>query len=876
MRSKGTVAAILLGAACFLTVAPTGAGDVVIYGDHAPVRFRDGTSFQSPFDLQWSAGDPLTELRFESVPGLRNPLGAYQWGHTAFGKYVLSGTFGKCVFPAAAGYVEDLLVNIFDSEEKDACTLDVTGPAAAASKTTRTLVTANPAGRQSRIFMGGQGYVGFILADLDNPDPCSWPTVQIAASDPDGLAVLWHEDDPGTPFGRDYVVVPSWWGGSQTVFRVDSAGVQTVNTYVLPMLARPGQCVSPPDRPCFEITGCATICPIPDQCWVRGWPVQLPQVDRRYGKSDVRWTSSLELYMSKIPPASGSCGGFVAAQEYWIDLTAVAPVIAPTSPVFHAGAVGEDADAGVMVHADPQPIGLSYDSQGGLWKSLWRRKTVPTGDDHPYFYPTVDGVFAVKTAGQRCVVNQQPLTVGTSGAPPAGEHCYFDPTRVNDMTRVDVDQLIRFDHDISFGNLPNVQVANAMYIAGPQSIQRAILAWGTWWLVPPDAYKVALPFEMLPMEPRYCSDGSDYCECPAGTPTNQSCEDTGHCGAGVTCVPRPETDYFDAGRKVLVAGGAPVSLWTPAHFAVTATAPVPWPRNNLYWYRIPIVSELSDGVSAVRPGLAWSGDRLWMVAEHGGVLKYRVRADGLWSTWYALPTNVATAGGAAVLSGGGWVEVFARATSNGQIYTTKTTSVTCAPGSCVWEPWQLLPGSGSLATAYEPAAAYQGTANPIVVMRDSSRRKLYYTRRFFGRWNSSWTRIDGPDADSAPSVAWNANTSTFWLAIAKADDKTIKVTRNALRTSPVWENAGSSGDQAPWLTAPAISFEPGPPVSVRVLAAANSQYVYQAVHNGTGWGPWTRLVSQAMSNRQPATAVVNGDVNLVTNWLNYMQETLVK
>lgn len=856
-----------------LTPAPGRATDVIVYGDHTPVTFENGQPFQNPFTLQWSAGDPVTNLAYEVAPGLRNALGTMQWGDTAFGKYILSGTFGQYgVFPIVAVHVEDLLVNVFDTESKTACSLDVSGPGQTLSATTRTLVTANPTARQSRIFMGGQGYLGFIKADLDAADPCSWATVQITQTpidDPDGIALLWHEDVVGDPFGRDFLVAPSWWYGTQTVYRVDSSGAQAIATYTLPMFARQGQC-APSDRPCYEITCDPNICVVPDQCEGRGWAVQLPEVDRSRGKNNVRWNSSLEMHFYKLPQMVDVCGGYVASQEYQIDLTAASPSIVPISPVFQAGALGDGADAGVYVRSDTHPTNLSYDSQGGMWRTLYRRIT----NAHlfgPYFYPTQSGVFAKKAAGQTCVVNQQSITVGAVGSPVLdGEHCYYDPAHANDMSRVNVDQALA--HDDSVGGLAVTELQGSMYIAGAESIERASLAYGAWWL--DSTYKAALPFNTLPAESRYCADNSGYCACPSGTPGNQSCADNAHCGAGVACVVRPETDFGDAGQKVLIIGGSPASLWAPSHYGPTGTSPARIPGNNLYWHRIPVVSSLPDGNSSIRPGLVWSGDRLWMVAEHGGTLKYRVRDDGIWSGWYSLSTNIAVAGGAALTSDGSTVELFARGAADGKIYTSAlSSSVGCTPGTCIWTGWQAI--SGGMTTDVDPAVA-MGGSDLMLVVRDATggvaRRRL----RSAGTWGS-WKPIGGQALNAAMSIAWNSVLGEFWVVARDPSTGTIRWTSFTPEGSPAaWQDISPATSVLPWNIAPSIAFD-GTAMHVFTAASAYPQYVYQSVAGSNGvWGAWTRPISAPISTRQVGAAVVNGDVNVVTNWLNYQGEVLAK
>jgi hypothetical protein len=57
------------------------------------------------------------------------------------------------------------------------------------------------------------------------------------------------------------------------------------------------------------------------------------------------------------------------------------------------------------------------------------------------------------------------------------------------------------------------------------------------------------------------------------------------------------------------------------------------------------------------------------------------------------------------------------------------------------------------------------------------------------------------------------------------------------------------------------------PQLVRTFTSATAapNYVYQTVWNGSAWGAWKTLVSPSISATRAAAAVVNGDVDLITN-----------
>jgi hypothetical protein len=55
-----------------------------------------------------------------------------------------------------------------------------------------------------------------------------------------------------------------------------------------------------------------------------------------------------------------------------------------------------------------------------------------------------------------------------------------------------------------------------------------------------------------------------------------------------------------------------------------------------------------------------------MAAFKDGGMKVRVRDDGIWSSWLALPTNVATTGGPAIIANANTVTVIGRGRRTGR------------------------------------------------------------------------------------------------------------------------------------------------------------------------------------------------------------------
>jgi hypothetical protein len=331
-------------------------------------------------------------------------------------------------------------------------------------------------------------------------------------------------------------------------------------------------------------------------------------------------------------------------------------------------------------------------------------------------------------------------------------------------------------------------------------------------------------------------------------------------------------------KLTLSGGGAPTSLWTAIRYFPGNDFDPLW-SNNLYLIKIPIAAGLPDGFSRVAPGSAWSGDRLWLVGEHDLVLKYRVRDDGLWSGWFALPTNVAIAGGAAVISDGTTVELFARGASDRKVYTTSLTSATtCTPGACTWKPWTLLPAGSPVTTAFDPAAASRPGGGPMVVAQSTVNNGVYFTKRTGGTW-SAWRRIRTFTTNQAPSVTWHPPTARFWVAArdsAKSQIMMVRVDPAVSDGNPTsWTEVGVGGSQAPWAVAPTIVWD-GQLVRTFTSATPFPNTVYQTVWNGSAWLSWKPLVSQSISGTRAAAAVVNGDVDLMTNWMGNHAETFVK
>ncbi len=257
-------------------------------------------------------------------------------------------------------------------------------------------------------------------------------------------------------------------------------------------------------------------------------------------------------------------------------------------------------------------------------------------------------------------------------------------------------------------------------------------------------------------------------------------------------------------------------------------------------------------------------DRLWMVAEHGGVLKFRIRDDGLWSTWQPLPTNLASAGGAsAIFVAGGTVEVYARSSAGTVMMTSLTSALSCALASCTWAPWQVLPSSPI--TDQEPAVELRATTGPFVAVRRASDGRVLYARRQSGAW-STWRLTDSTVlTNAAPALVWNpgdTNDGRMWVIVRDQSTGKLQYGRINSLSFGTWVEIPVTAPE-PWGTAPAAIWD-GDRVRIFIGAAASPNPVYQLTYDNPGWETWATLFSRGQSTTQPAVTRMNTDLDLVT------------
>jgi hypothetical protein len=472
-----------------------------------------------------------------------------------------------------------------------------------------------------------------------------------------------------------------------------------------------------------------------------------------------------------------------------------------------------------------------------------------------------------------------------------GEHAYHDPANATASVIVPPDEDMDYSGFNLFTRANGVAVGHAIYLAGEVSLQRAL--WSGSWAKDP-TYKVALGTATLPAESRRCSDTKDPCatddDCGStaichefgcfaggfGAPPTGPCTATLSCPSGQVCM-----DLAGHNATQVQYGGSPPSLWSMVGFI----HPVPFgvfgdPREypkNAYLVRVPVPTPVPDAVVTGRPSIAWSGGacaadpkqcRLWMAALENGVLRVRVRDDGMWSSWVPLPTNVTTAGAPAISADPTHVAVFARG-ADGQVYVSRLVSpVACdLETGCAfrdWEPLRPLP-TGITATA-DVAATSTASGNTYVAVRGSD-ETVYYTFLFGLEW-APWVKTDGLVTDMAPTETYHGGDGKVWIAAKEKTTGIIKYTRVSSTSADPWVQVGAAAypPAKGWWNKPPAIVSDGMWVHVFIPQEAFPQTIWQTVFDGTGWGAWRPLVSGTGATVQAAVANVNGTTNLVSYW----------
>jgi hypothetical protein len=362
--------------------------------------------------------------------------------------------------------------------------------------------------------------------------------------------------------------------------------------------------------------------------------------------------------------------------------------------------------------------------------------------------------------------------------------------------------------------------------------------------------------------------------------------------------PVADAEAWMAGARV---GGSPPSLWWSQGTRVAPSPPCKPSEANqpshTYLGRVPLATHLPEGEATSGPGMAWGGERMWLVAEHEGALKVRIRDGGLWFDWQPLPENVAPQGGAAVVSNGSTVEIFARVPDpdhNGdRIYTTQLTSpIDCAPEACTWEAWSAI--SPSLWTHHAPAATYDdATGDLYLVFTNTNGMASWLRRPDDGDWDSGHATFIPTDA--APAVAWDpgdpdnpeVDPPTLWVVarlsmgeftgemyvgrMTKTDHEpplyvwNFDFVMESLQEQG-WCGPENEDDEFAWGTAPALARDGDGRMRLYAGQQGEKHATCEAIYDPDSetWSKWRRIRSWARTISTPAPANVHGEINLMT------------
>ncbi|HEY6559150.1 MAG TPA: hypothetical protein VI072_17825 [Polyangiaceae bacterium] len=546
--------------------------------------------------------------------------------------------------------------------------------------------------------------------------------------------------------------------------------------------------------------------------------------------------------------------------------------LSPTSPLFYSPGDTPAQYPGVT------PTSNFYDSERSVWVQSGRR-------GHPSLY-------RVKSSGQTCTIN------GQSVSAPAGERCYYNLANQLVATIVTPDQVFPELDAERTQEIPylatTAELDGRMYIADTGTVRYA-QQYGVWFPAAANEYKVDLGFAAGYVRPtaanpsppvltnalpaslkrcsalnhlRACNTDAD-CGSNGGTCTAprrcsgaayRACNANSDCAAGTTCLP-PDAEFgqnLGSAFKFVEAGGAPTSLWVTSGYY---QAP-PVAQSDLFLVRVPAATALTENLSLVRPAIAWDGNRLWLVAEQGGSLRYRVRDDGQWSAWFTLGTNnITPAGGAAVIAGSGGVRLYARDAS-GRVHEKRlTSSATCTAGSCAWSSWVALPVR---ATNDDIAATYAGTQRLVAVRGTDDRVYAILGGTTWG----SWFVVGSLLTNGAPSVTHHGPDGRVWIAARQRNTGVLHSTRITPSTQAVetWTAIpAANGAPASWGAAPAVVSD-GQAVRLFAVGSGFPQWVWQSANDGSGWSVWRKPIGGSWGTRQPAAANINGEIDLLTYW----------
>lgn len=878
--------------------------DVYSYGEAIPQLTREGEPFVNPFldgrkDIFGDFDPRYPQHGVELIPievvgtAPKNMIkrGLAGWDVAAWGKYVFSGNFeeggnGFCLDcnggPIA---VEDQGFGVYDSERRRYCILDL-DPSLEPNASVQSLAVAEPENPSTtRIYF--EGFVltpggfrfGFVEADMSR-DPCvpydpatpdqGWRVVgfttdEIAAATPAGFATLSFFDglvvlDPNT------IGLGGWFASRIWIAEIDANGTLSVTAeHSLPLWQPPGE------------EGCWNLRPVGDG-----------NRDPTRGPGDLRFTWDFDVSAANAPDPECSPNFLCASDGSSCSVDADCPnficdanslcngnVLLPCSsdadcPARCAAAHPQNqcssSGAGCLNDAhcgagetcllpgkrngvlqeysyDPQTASITptsppfkiatragigdalFDSAGNLWTA--QNNGVFDSDSNPATFDVV--IWRKNAAGEHSYHDpSQPLT-STFIAPALGDP-FADP---------EADYIIPYDGNylgaINTGYA--VEGPNWMLMKGKGwSLQWASKVFGVWLKTPATEWERWRGRHVLPAE-------------------NDAV---------------PESQLGFNHDLTLALGGSPPSVWTASRF------PDELRRNGLhnhYLSRVPVHTLIPDSSTGSRPAIAWSGPRdgidcapnedcrrLWLVSRHDFQPRVRARVNGFWSDWGTLPAapgGVTFEGGAAVIATPRKVEVFARGQGSGPVYQTQLAApLDCDPtGSCSWTPWAQVGGIAGVTA--DPAAAYQGTQDPILVFtRDDGQVYMSVRTDASGSWSAPQA-LSGLSTQDAPSIAWHSGEGRAWVA--------ARDTAGDIRWRPVqggvpagsWQLVGAGPTDTP----PAIAFDGA---RMRVLATLTNGGFSQKAWNAAGWSAWRKAPTPNASINQPAAVSAHGELNVVT------------
>jgi hypothetical protein len=756
----------------------------------------------------------------------------------------------------------------------------------------------------------------------------------------DGFVLLAHqEDNPDDEFGTDFVAVSDYWRNRTAVVQVDVSAIRAIATYDIPPFTPPnggGICYTSAQahRPVSDFVPIETDTRNGDWRFLYSYdafPVQVFDTPPPaacagtvHGFCPQDWYPSEASHQAKgnaCPNGgAGPCVHKYCKQNPKMDCTSN-----PNACIVDLGPLGtfdlgpcqdtcvQKSDAFVCTTTNKQcltdpnePGYFCYPNEtcdvaikkveAPSQELRYVRATNTLGPSSPKFYSgTGNGGNPLGTASTGAVydsarslwvngVNQ--LLVYRVNA--NGEHDFFDDTPGDTAVVVAPDDMVPYEVLSTNPYLPTTtQIGNRMYIADAGSLQLAQDTIFGWLPVSPSTFKVGFAYlpgylgsgdplapTSLPLDPRRCQSSKLACN------TTADCSDCQLLGENGIVAP-----VLLSNGKYIEAGGAPTSIWTQSGYNQRVNpleGDPPLAQTAKFLLRVPVTNTLPDNASTIRPSIAWDGERLWLVAEHNGQLKYRIRNGGQWSGWYSLAPNNLTpvVAGVAVIADTTSVRIYARDSSGRVLEKKLSTALNCQPDDaigvgCDWGNWTQLPAiPGGLTTSTDIAATYAGS-NPLVAVRasDNTIQAILGTPGF---GTASWTRIGALMAtDLAPTVTYHVPGGQVWIAAKLAGSQILKYSR-INPTTPLtwtsWDNVQLTGAPSAFAAAPGIVSDG---TTVRVIVPDSAQTVWQVANDGSGWSGWRKSPAGGLAGRQPVAANVFGEIDLVTMWAGTIQQASI-